>query len=209
MAEWAFAMFWASVAGVFATVVGIYYVAATLEESRKATGAAIQVIEMKRAWIVWEKMETKKYLGRKEDPEAQDTYSFWVEWKNYGGSPARLTDIVVGVIHKPKGEPVPSVVEDDWKSLVKHTSTRFAGPGQILHTDKPRLSDVQWKMFMHDKQDFYLYSRCVYKTAIDEVDRVSEVFAKMRFLGWILDERGVASGPNIDLEFIGPQNQCT
>lgn len=111
MAEWAFAMFWASMAGVAITFVGVLYVAATLNETRNATAAAQTAAnaahDANAGFQSASRRELRAYVSHADmvcDPvPMQDEggritgYNVGILWKNNGTTPGRRVRVKTNV----------------------------------------------------------------------------------------------------------------
>ncbi|WP_135213276.1 hypothetical protein [Vitreimonas flagellata] len=97
MAAWAFATFVTGVVGALITVAGVIYVAWTLAETRKATGAAQSAADAakdaNKAFAEHSQRELRAYVGvpvvavKDLAIGAQPTFSYQI--KNFGATPAR------------------------------------------------------------------------------------------------------------------------
>jgi hypothetical protein len=99
MADWAFLMVWVSGVTALVTATGVIYVAATLIQTRKGVGAAVDAVDVTRdigqrqirAYLLFSSI---KIEGFRRGEIANVTFAI----ENYGQTPARINNMLYGTI---------------------------------------------------------------------------------------------------------------
>ena len=200
-AQWLMALF-----GVIATGISIWAVMLlrdNLRETRKATEAALGMVNAERAWMAYDGFNSPLLNNATDGDEIHElTVGIELKWINCGRSPA--IDARVHTTHE-------IVDEDIVPEFPRVRSSRgtHIGPNIMMTAGMQVITAAQYQDLLAHRNHLFIHSYTEYNVIGDPEVKHSEVCGEVHYVGMYNDGHPRGERPHFILSPKGPQNTVT